>query len=34
MNWGRLARHTTIAIGITFVAAAAVYLAVRVVLGS
>jgi hypothetical protein len=29
MNWTRLARHTAIAIGITLVVAAGVYLAVR-----
>ncbi len=29
MNWGWLARHTAVAIGLTFVVVAVIYLAVR-----
>jgi hypothetical protein len=32
MNWGQYARHTAIAIGVTFVVAAGIYLATRFLL--
>jgi hypothetical protein len=31
MNWGWLARHTTTAIGLTFVIVAAIYIVVRLI---
>jgi len=33
MNWGWIARHTAVAIGLTFVVVAVSYLAVRLALG-
>jgi hypothetical protein len=32
MNWGQIARHTATAVGITFLVAAGVYLAVRLLM--
>jgi hypothetical protein len=32
MNWGQIARHTATAIGITFLVAAGVYFAVRLLM--
>jgi hypothetical protein len=33
MNWGWIARHTAVAIGLTFVVVAVIYLVVRLALG-